>query len=60
MQVVQHAGKWSVAEDPAVMALQLELQQQKQDLDKLAQHLVAHVSCLSNRTKFYLTMVLYH
>jgi hypothetical protein len=33
------------------MALKMELQQQKEESDKLVQHLVAHVSRLSNRTR---------
>ncbi len=33
------------------MALKLELQQQKQESEKLVQHLVAHVSHLSNRNR---------
>jgi hypothetical protein len=50
IQVLHHAGKWKIVEDPAIMALKLELQQQKQHSEKLVQHLVAHVSRLSNRT----------
>jgi hypothetical protein len=51
VQVLQHAGKWNASEDPAITALKLELQQQKQESEKLVQHLVAHESRLSNRNQ---------
>jgi hypothetical protein len=51
IQILKHAGNWTVTEDPAIMALKLELQQQKQESDKLVKHLVAHVSRITNRTR---------
>jgi hypothetical protein len=43
IQVLQHASQWKTTQDPTVMALKLEMQQQHQESDKIIQRLVAHV-----------------
>ena len=48
MQILKHADQWKEVENPDTMALKRELQQQKQESDKLVRNLVAHVSKLSN------------
>jgi hypothetical protein len=48
MQTLKHADQWKENENPAIMALKLELQTQKQESDKIVRHLVAHVGKLTN------------
>jgi hypothetical protein len=47
IQILKHAGQWKELDTPDIMALQLELQQQKRDSDRLVRTLVAHVSRLA-------------
>jgi hypothetical protein len=49
IQVLQHAGLWKEVEPPAVMALKLELEQQKQGQQQLVQQIVAHLSNFTNQ-----------
>jgi hypothetical protein len=48
MPILQDADQWKASEHPEIMALKLELQQQKQESENLVRNLVAHVSRLSN------------
>jgi hypothetical protein len=40
MQILKHTGQWKETEHPGIMALKLELQQQKKESKKMVQHLV--------------------
>ncbi len=48
MQILKHAGQWKLSDHPEIMALKLELQQQKTDSEHLLHNLVAHVGKLSS------------
>jgi len=50
IQVLRHADQWTKLEDPAIMALQAQLTQQKHASDLTIQRLVAHVGRLAQRT----------
>lgn len=50
IQVLRHAGLWNETENPNVMALKLELDQQKQNNKELVQQIVAHISRITDRS----------
>jgi hypothetical protein len=52
MQVLCHAGQWKQPENTAVMALKLELDQQRKENDKLAQHISAHIGRLTQHGRY--------
>jgi hypothetical protein len=45
-QILKHAGHWTTVEPPAVMALKLELEQQRLQSQTMVKNLVAHVGQL--------------
>jgi hypothetical protein len=48
IQILKHVGQWKESDTPDIMALQLEIQQQKWNSDMLVRTLVAHVGRLAN------------
>ncbi len=48
IQVLRHASQWKTCQEQSVMALKLELQQQKQESNKIIQRLVAHNGKITN------------
>lgn len=48
VQVLQHANQWIDVDSPAVMALKMELQRKEKDQDTLEQHIMAHITKISN------------
>jgi hypothetical protein len=51
-QVLRHAGQWQVVESPAVMALKLELEQQRSQSQSLVKNLVAHVGQMLQKQRY--------
>jgi hypothetical protein len=49
VQILRHAGQWKVTESPAIMALKLELQRQKEESTQFARQLVAHIGQLTHK-----------
>jgi hypothetical protein len=50
-QVLKHAGQWKTIESPAVMALKLELEQQRTNSQTLVKNIVAHVGQLLQKQR---------
>lgn len=50
IQILHHADQWAKYEDPAIMAMQAQLDLQKQESECTIQRLVAHVGPLAHKT----------
>jgi hypothetical protein len=51
MHVLQHAGLWQNTKLPALMALKVELAQQKEGHEQLVKSLMAHLTNFHNRAR---------
>jgi hypothetical protein len=52
IQVLRDANQWKTCQEQSLMALKLELQQQKQESDKIIHRLVAHVGKITNQIRY--------
>jgi hypothetical protein len=49
IQILRHAQQWTQTDEPSIMALQAQLQRQKEDSDRTLQRLIAHVGRLAQQ-----------